>query len=146
MGNHGNPGENEEGKPLRFRIVLFIFFFFAADFALPSHSFSENAQSSGMIGLRILYAGHQGSARENDFARFLGNYFREVKTVELMKFTKKMTAGFDVVILDYDSESPGEIPASLIADLSKDYSRPTIAVGVTGAMICSALKLKTGYL
>ena len=131
---------------MKLRSYLFICFFLALGCVLPLFSFPDNANQSRKIGLRILYAGRQGSAREKDFVNFLAKYFMEVRTAELTKFTAKQSNGCDVVILDYDREDPGNVPESLITELSKDYSRPTVTVGVTGALICGRLKLKTGYL
>lgn len=96
--------------------------------------------------MRILYAGHQGSIRETDFVGFLEKYFTEVKAAELTKFTAKQADGYDVIILDYDTDDPGSNPELLINELSKNYSRPTLTVGVAGAMLCGRMKLKTGYL
>jgi len=131
---------------LKLRKFLFITFFLAAGWALSSYSSPGNVNPSRKIGLRILYAGHQGSVRERDFINFLAKYFVEVRTAELTKFTAKQSIGFDVMILDYDRDNTGNVPELLLADLSKDYSRSTVTVGVTGALLCDRLKLKTGYL
>lgn len=34
----------------------------------------------------------------------------------------------------------------LLLELREEYSRPAITVGVAGALMCGALRLKTGYL
>ena len=126
--------------------TFFIILILAAECLMPPNIFPENIDPSKKIGLRILYAGHQGSSREKDFIDLLSKYFTEVRTVELTKFTGKNTPGFDVAILDYDSDFPGKIDDTFFTNLSKDYSRPTLTIGVTGANICGRLKLKTGYL
>ena len=131
---------------MKLRTGLFRCFFLALVFALPSFSFPDTASTPKKIGLRILYAGHQGSAREKDFVTFLANYFIEVRTAELKKFTAIQSTGCDVMILDYDNEDLGSFPEPLFIELSKGYYRPTLTIGVTGATICGRLKLKTGYL
>jgi hypothetical protein len=30
--------------------------------------------------------------------------------------------------------------------VSKQYNRPTVTIGATGALVCERLRLKTGYL
>ena len=94
------------------------------------------------IDLRILYAGHPGSDREKDFVRFLTEHFRQVRTGDLANFKEKQTEGFDVIILDYDGDG-FKAPRPR---LSFEYTRPTVTVGVAGALICDSESLKTGYL
>ncbi len=94
------------------------------------------------IDLRILYVGHPASDREKDFVRFLTEHFRQVRTDDLANFKEKQTEGFDVIILDYDGDG-FKTPRPR---LSSEYVRPTVTVGVTGALICGSMSLKTGYL
>ena len=56
------------------------------------------------IALCILYAGHPASQREKDFVEFLSKYYTQVRTGDLAIFGDKSADGFDVAILDYDSE------------------------------------------
>lgn len=113
---------------------------------------------SEKIGLRILYAGHSGTAREKDFVDFLSAYFKEVKTADLAQFIENnklegkgplikkelsdRSDGFDVIILDYDSDG-AKMPQ---VKLPESYTRATVTLGLTGALLCRNLKLKTGYL
>lgn len=96
----------------------------------------------GKTDLRILYVGHPASEREKDFVRFLTDHFRKVRTDDLAKFKEKQTEGFDVIILDYDGDG-FKAPRPR---LSSEYTRPTVTVGVAGALICDNMSLKTGYL
>jgi hypothetical protein len=96
------------------------------------------------IALRILYAGHPGSDRERDFADFLGKYFMQVETGDLATFSDRSADRFDVAILDYDSDGKDAFKFPR-PKLSQNYARATMTVGVAGAMICSQLRLKTGY-
>jgi hypothetical protein len=97
---------------------------------------------STKIAMRILYAGHPGSAREKEFVEFLGNYFTQVQTGDLAKFTNESADGFDVMIFDYDEQGFNAPQPRL----SQNYARPTVTVGVPGTAIGSQLGLKTGYL
>jgi len=96
----------------------------------------------GKIDLRILYAGHPDSAREKDFVQFLKEHFVGVATGDLAGFKEKHAKGFDVIILDYDGDG-SKAPRPR---LSSEYTRPTVTVGVAGALICGSVSLKTGYL
>lgn len=102
--------------------------------------------SSRKIDLRILYAGHPGSEREADFLAFLGQNFRQVKAMDLAAVTGKED-DFDVVVFDHDGDyfSDSKIKAPQVR-LPQGYSRPTLTVGVPGAMICGQMRLKTRYL
>jgi hypothetical protein len=135
-----------ERQPMKLARTIFIILILTASWLTPPSIFSQNVGPSKKMGLRILYAGNLGSPREKEFVDFLSKYFTEVKTVALLKFTGKNASGFDVAILDYDDVFQAEIDKAFIANLSKDYSRPTLTIGVTGANICGMLKLKTGYL
>ncbi len=100
------------------------------------------AEQREKIDLRILYAGHPGSAREKDFVTFLRDYFRIVRTGDLAEFKPPDAKDFDVVILDYDGDG-FKAPTPY---LPRTYTRPTVTVGVVGAFICDRVGLKTGYL
>ncbi len=108
--------------------------------ALAAGKGSAAAPAGKKIDLRILYAGYPGSQREKDFVEFLGRHFREVKTGNLAKFTPAQSEGVDVTILD------GLGSRSQRPSLPRNYTKPVLTVGVTGARICSQMKLKTGYL
>ncbi len=97
---------------------------------------------SEKIGLRILYVGHPDSAREKDFVSFLTKQFKAVETADLKDFNEGQTDGFDVTILDYD----GDGFKSPRPNISRNFSRPMVTVGVTGALMSGRWSLKTGYL
>ncbi len=102
----------------------------------------EPTEVLGKVDLRILYVGHPAGDREKDFVRFLREHFSQVRTGDLANFKEKQTEGFDVVIMDYDGEG-FKAPRPR---LSSEYTRPTVTVGVAGALICDSMSLKTGYL
>ena len=124
----------------------------------PTHADAQTTVPAvGKIDLRILYAGHAGSPRETDFVDFLKQYFREVQTIDLARFTGQ-EKDFDVAILDSDyntvdcckclsdyfpnPHTPTMPPKKVMLP---NYSRPTVTVGEMGALICSILALKTGH-
>jgi len=99
------------------------------------------AESGGKIALRVLYVGNPGSDRAKDFVGLLEKHFAKVGTGDLQAFKEEQTRDFDVVVLD-----TGDLARNAPRpQLSTDYARPTITIGVAGAQLCSGLKLKTGY-
>jgi len=106
-----------------------------------SQATSPQPAPAEKIALKVLYAGHPGSAREKEFLTFLRKYFTEVQAGDLAKFTGGSAHAFDVAILDYDGDG---FKAPRIS-LPPNYARATVAVGVPGAMIGNQLRLKTGY-
>jgi len=109
---------------------------------LVSAAMGQQRSSMGEYqNLRLLYAGHPGSAREADFVNFLKQYFTAVDTGDLSVFKESDAAGFDVVLFDYDGDG-FKAPRP---NLSRDYARSTVALGVVGAFMCDSLGLKSGY-
>jgi len=111
-------------------------------FCLTGYQGSCAAPPERKNELRVLYAGHSGTPREKDFLGFLEEHFVKVGKRDLAKFTEEQAEAFDVVILDYDGDGFN----SPRPKLSRDYSRATVTLGVTGALLCGWLGLKTGYL
>jgi len=105
---------------------------------------AEEPAPPAKITMRILYAGHPVSAREKDFVKFLGKYFTQVQTGDLATFSDKSADGFDVAILDYDSDGM-DVFKFPRPKLSQNYAHATVTVGVAGGLIGSQLRLKTGY-
>jgi hypothetical protein len=105
-------------------------------------SAGARAQTAQKLNLSIFYAGHPDSAREADFVQFLGAHFTQVNSGDLAKFDGSQAAKSDVVLLDYDGDG-FQAPRPM---LSRDYSRPTVTIGVIGGFICGQLGLKTGYM
>jgi hypothetical protein len=105
---------------------------------------AEEPAPPAKITMRILYAGHPGSAREKDFVEFLGKYFTQVQTGDLATFDDKSADGFDVAILDYDGDGVEALHAPR-PKLSQNYAHATVTVGVAGGLIGNQLRLKTGY-
>ncbi len=99
------------------------------------------------IPLKVIYFGHPQSARAKDFVGFLEQHFTRVAQGDLDQFKESEGAGYDVTLLDYDE-------LKLVSDhiqwpkkvVRKDYSRPTVTIGATGALVCESLGLKTAYL
>jgi hypothetical protein len=103
---------------------------------------AQLVQAEQKQDLALLYAGHPGSEREKDFLQFLRAHFRQVDTTDLGNFDAVLAMKADVVLLDYDGDGfKAPHPA-----LPQGYSRPTVTIGVAGAMICSQLGLKSGYM
>jgi hypothetical protein len=102
----------------------------------------QKIDASGKIDLRILYAGLPNTDRAKNFTSFLKTYFRHVETTDYNTFTGNHTSDFDVAIIDHD----GADTRAPRPNISRQYARATITVGVPGAFICSNLSLKTGYL
>jgi hypothetical protein len=101
-----------------------------------------NPSPAEKIELRVLYAGHPKSSREEDFVGFLDRHFVKIGRTDLAEFKEEQAQGYDVVILDYDGAGFN----SPLPRLSRDYIRPTVTMGVTGARVCDSLNLKPGYL
>jgi len=96
---------------------------------------------SEKLSLKILYAGEKGTTRFNDFETFLKTNFKTVTAIDLKSFDQNQTRDCDVVILDSNGIGRGSFPVSF----SKDYSKPTISMGIPGARWCDEMHLKTGY-
>ena len=109
---------------------------------VPTAEEIDEIEVSEKIDLRILYAGLPNTERAKDFVDFLIKHFKQVETTDYNTFKGDKTAGFDVAIIDYDGvEFRAPRP-----NISRQYSRATVTMGVPGAFICSSLSLKTGYL
>ena len=99
------------------------------------------------IDLRVIYFGHPQSPRARDFVEFLEKHFSKVGQGDLDTFRESEAAGYDVTNLDYDEvkivTNYIQMPKAIV---SKQYHRPTVTIGATGALVCERLGLKTGYL
>jgi uncharacterized lipoprotein YehR (DUF1307 family) len=100
------------------------------------------AGTSDKIDLRILYAGLPDTDRAKDFVDFLSKHFKQVETTDYNTFTGDEAADFDVAIIDHD----GLDTRAPRPNVSRQYTRATVTMGVSGAHICSRLSLKIGYL
>jgi hypothetical protein len=111
---------------------------FAVGVAVMCVSGMALAEPAEKIPLNILYMGQPESARANDFAQFLRQYFARVEVMDAAKFDPAQTAAYDVVILDPASRLPKlKLPA--------DYSKPTVLEGLGGARVGSSLGLRLGF-
>ncbi len=92
--------------------------------------------------LRVIYYGHKGTPRQQDFAAFLGKHFKYAQSRDMKDFTEEQTRAYDVILLDYDfNEWDGPKP-----NISDKYTRPAVMIGVYGASLAGQWRLKTGYL
>jgi hypothetical protein len=98
-------------------------------------------ESGGKIALRVFYVGQPGSDREKDFVSLLEKHFTKVGTGDLAGFKEDQTRDFDVVILDTGDAGRG----APRPQLSKEFARPIITMGVVGAQLCGSLALKTAF-
>jgi hypothetical protein len=118
-----------------------------AFFALAAPVAGGADAASPKIELRVLYFGHPHTPRAEDFVGFLEEHFSKVGQENLDTFRESEAAGYDVTILDYDElkvvTNHIQMPKIIV---SKQYNRPTVTIGATGAMVCERLRLKTGYL
>jgi hypothetical protein len=126
-----------------FSLILTI----GAFFVLGTSAAGGSDTASPKIDLRVIYFGHPQSLRARDFVEFLEKHFGQVGQGDLDTFRESEAAGYDVTILDYDElkivNDHIQMPKSVV---SKQYLRPTVTIGATGAMVCQRLGLKTGYL
>jgi hypothetical protein len=99
-------------------------------------------QEGGKIGLKILYAGHPGSEREEALVTFLREHFAAVQTCDLEGFKEDQAEGFAVTVMDYDSVAFKAPPFRV----SQGFFRPLMTIGVAGAFVCGNLSLKMDYL
>jgi hypothetical protein len=123
-----------------FLIRLAIF----AGCAAMALSVGARAGTPRKIDLRVLYAGHPGSVREQDFFAFLSQHFSRVGPSDFAEFTLNSADGYDVVVMDYDGEGVGAFKTQL-PTLAQTYSRPTVNLGIAGGMICGKLALKSRH-
>jgi len=94
------------------------------------------------IDLKLLFAGQPSTPRAREFVEFLSRHFASVQAGDIENFTDDQARGFDVVLVDYGGKT-FNWPKVKVGDT---YSRPTITIGVPGALLCGNLRLKTGYL
>jgi len=97
-------------------------------------SVSEQTGTAEKIDLRILYVGQPDTERTKDFIEFLSKNFEKVGNIDKKTFNEHKTDEFDVIVIDE------------IINISREYSRPTVTIGIAGTKIGDYLDLKTGYL
>jgi hypothetical protein len=108
---------------------------------------AQAAGAPAKINLRILYAGEPQSVREKDFVSFLKAHFVSVDNMDLTAFREQDAGRYDAVVLDYgELKITNRTITTPKTAFSKSYSRPTMTLGAAGGMVCSRLRLKTGYL
>lgn len=116
-------------------------------FALAAPAAAGADAAAPKLELRVIYFGHPQSSRAKDFVGFLEEHFSKVGQGDLDTFRESEAASYDVTILDYDElkivTNHIQMPKIIV---SKQYNRPTVTIGATGAMVCERLRLKTGYL
>jgi hypothetical protein len=97
--------------------------------------------------LRVIYFGELKSARGKDFVSFLESHFVKVGSGELAKFRPAAANDYDVVIMDYGEVKVANNRIQLPdVPFGKGYSRPTMMLGASGALMCGNMGLKTAYL
>ncbi len=114
---------------------------------LPARAGENAPAAEPKIDLRVIYFGYLDTTRAKDFTEFLQNHFNKVGQGELEAFQEKQAEGYDVVILDYGElkivKDRIQMPKNMVG---RQFSRPTVTIGATGAMVSGRLGLKTGYL
>ena len=103
---------------------------------------NKQGGTSEKLDLRILYVGLPGTERQKDFVEFLSQHFRQIDTADYNTFKEEQTKGCDVAIFDKD----GLEWKPLDIEVSGQYSRATISIGVPGAFWCRRVSSKMGYM
>ena len=97
--------------------------------------------------LSVIYFGELKSARGKDFVSFLESHFAKAGSGELAKFRPAAAKDYDVVIMDYGEVKVANNRIQLPdVPFGKGYSRPTMMLGASGALMCGNMGLKTAYL
>ena len=94
------------------------------------------------LDLRILYVGLPNTERQKDFVEFLSKHFKRVDTADYNTFKEEQTEDCDVAIFDKD----GLEWKALDINVSSQYSRATISMGVPGAFWVRRVSSKMGYM
>lgn len=122
-------------------LLLAVAFFFASVVC------STSVAAPGKLALKVLYAGDPKTERQKDFVAFLKDHFTTAEGGDIEKFKETDAPKYDVVILDYGPlKETNKVVTLPKFSFAKTYSQPTITLGKSGGKVCSALKLKTGYL
>jgi hypothetical protein len=100
------------------------------------------AGAAGKLDLRILYVGLPNTERQKDFVEFLSRHFKQVDTADYNTFKEEQTKDCDVAIFDKD----GLEWKPLDINVSSQYSRATISMGVPGAFWVRKVSSKMGYM
>jgi hypothetical protein len=110
--------------------------------SLPMTVHADAPTTAPQSDLRVIYYGHKGTPRQQDFAAFLGKHFKQAQSRDMKEFKEEQTREYDVILFDYDfNEWAGPVPS-----ISDNYARPTVTIGVYGASLADRWRLKTGYL
>jgi hypothetical protein len=114
---------------------------------LPTSTAEGADAATPRINLRVIYFGQPQSPRARDFVGFLEKHFSKVGQGDLDTFRESDAASYDVTLLDYDElkvvNNHIQMPKIIV---NRQYLRPTVTIGATGALVCEQLRLKTGYL
>ena len=104
--------------------------------------------SDAKIALKVLYVGMPNTDRQQDFVSFLSRHFQTVTTADLYAFKEEDASQSDVVLLDKDGIQWGDDGGRPLSDLrlSRNYTRPTVSLGIPGAFLTDRMGLKTGYM
>ena len=94
-----------------------------------------------------MYFGRLNTERAKDFVQFLQGHFAKVGSGEIGSFQEAQVKDYDVVLMDYDElklvDNHIQMPPNPFA---RSYSRPTVMIGATAALMSRNMGLKTGYL
>jgi hypothetical protein len=104
--------------------------------------------------LRVLYVGNAGTERGRSYARFLGEHFHLVGSVERDSFDPRSAAVADVVVLDWSQSDVrhqeaggGSYPESQLKSPLGERSRwdrPTVLLGSAGHLLAAPWKIFGG--
>ncbi len=110
-----------------------------------------------LLDVKVLYAGHPGSDREEDFRSFLRAQVRQVATTDFRTFTVEQARDYDVILFDWTSIYPRDHDGRIASHagvldiptpprLPTDFDRPAILIGHAGGSVADALRLKAAGL
>lgn len=110
-----------------------------------------------LLDLKVLYAGHPGSDREEDFRSFLQAHVRRVATTDYRTFAAEQARYYDVILFDWTSIYPRDRDGRIAGNtggldipapprLPSDFDRPAILIGQAGGSVADALCLKAAGL
>jgi len=102
----------------------------------------EKSGIAEKIDLRVLYVGLPDTERQKDFVDFLSQHFKQVDTADYNTFKEEQTKDCDVAIFDKD----GLEWKALDINVSSQYSRATISMGVPGAFWVRKVSRRMGYM
>jgi hypothetical protein len=98
--------------------------------------------------VKVLYAGAPDAPRTKEFVQFLSGWFARAEATDVASLSSEKAKPFDVVIVDSPSPMVGEKGFEMpkVAELPRDWGRPTILMGAAGGAVLNKLHIKLDWL